>query len=146
MDSTLHALLADPTPVGRLVAADYCQEQGDEISEALLRIIAFSPPAGGSWNAPLEDCWHVVIYWGKMEAVFAYPFGEPQLSCAWSLWLSNPEGDERACAACCCWTRFRHNRFVAMDQPPPPGLETAVLAVLRRRLKHLTLFPNLENL
>lgn len=133
---TLLALLADPDPIVRAIAADWCAERGDEVSEAVLRADATCAAAvGWTWGAQGEaDDWVVCLQMSDhmvRPAVHAISSGGGDgpkqlwilsLGSTWQCY--DPIGSLAPANAC-----------------PPHRLEAAVLAVLRRRLEEIAPFP-----
>jgi hypothetical protein len=149
-DPVLAALLADPAPDARAIAADYAHDRGEELLEAWLRLIhrggigvdlrlRLNPRHGPrSMGIPIDHqrgggfrvrllaptplgiallCWPDGRYWESEE--FSYLAGK-----GWH--QRQPKSGRRP-------SRFR----LWKPAIPPPGLEAAVLAVLRRRLAEI---------
>jgi hypothetical protein len=120
-DTTLDALLCDPSPEARLIAADWLEERGRELDALIYRI-----EANQRVVRVTERGWRVSVSWGSYR---------PCLSACLDAGASDVP----------FWWRYADAgawaiRYGPEDEPcdPPPGLEDAVCRVLQRRLEEIT--------
>lgn len=120
MTTTLDVLLADPSPEARAIAADWLEERGEPLPLPLVVVRLRSLGQedgyqqlrgymGESMLTVMLDPLHGLCCWRPVDLL---------------IWIWR---DGRG------WSRYGDDE--ARPQTPPPVLEAAVLAVLRRRLE-----------
>jgi hypothetical protein len=130
-DGVLAAMLANSDPSARLIAADYLDERGRGVEALWQRLLVGG--SGGFTYRHRESGWDISAdAWEGFEAI----------CCTRAVWDSQGVGSspiyffpQRVGREGWGWCRVRQGRW--QNVTPPPSLEAAVLAVLRRRLAGL---------
>jgi uncharacterized protein (TIGR02996 family) len=129
IDPILVALLTDPDPTTRLIAADYLDEAGREIEALWWRLRATGwPSSPNGVDRAHEGGYriHLIAFAGDQGWIAcSLGTGRP-----WYYFWPQRAGVNTASG----WTDAHGKRNKRQFITPPPGLEAAVLAVLRRRL------------
>jgi hypothetical protein len=141
--TALDALLSDPDPAARLIAADLAAEQGLELLESVLR---GQSPILQLWNALVrEDFPRVgqsIPSWRCRVGVYEMRATYPTPNTGFCLIHPRNKDMSRYCwSPSQGWMRFSNRRergVICHYLPPPPVLEAAVLTVLRRRLAEIS--------
>jgi hypothetical protein len=129
-DPTLAALLRDPAPDVRLIAADYAADRGDELVEAVCRSLAVGIDMGYGYGLAFHVgryryhlCWLSRIRTSS-EANGTLAVWDIHGRLRWDYSLSRG------------WGAYRTSHLWDREPlaTPPSALEAAVLAVLRARL------------
>jgi hypothetical protein len=131
-DPTLAALLDNPHPDARLIAADRAEELGDELISLTLRYLDLMDRVrlSDAWiyGLPSGDGFHVLrATEGRLACVQIQREGHHhgRSSRGWPHFRFFVDGR---------WELYRLRQRDWVSAAPPPGLEAAVLAVLRARL------------
>jgi hypothetical protein len=124
-DPTLAALLADPDPTARLIAADRCAELGDDLGAAVVHFAARQQLAGiqSSTLAVGRRTVYIPSEW-LVDPLRVLNVRRPKMMS----WSYDP------CRGWCRYFLRRGRHCIHFAATLPPGLEGAVLAVLRKRL------------